>query len=85
MTTAAFFLARRFGTTRPNRLTIGAATGVAVGVLKEVGDVLHWWPGGLSLRDLGADLIGVASSLVIVAAWEAYYPTVTAPLAPSEV
>ena len=32
--------------------------------------VLQWWPGGFSLRDLGADAVGTAAALALLAASE---------------
>ena len=32
--------------------------------------VLQWWPGGFSLRDLGADAVGTAVALALLAATE---------------
>ncbi len=32
--------------------------------------VTQWWPGGFSLRDLGADAIGTAAALALLAASE---------------
>ncbi|KAL4420406.1 hypothetical protein ABPG75_010062 [Micractinium tetrahymenae] len=70
-TAAGYLLARRSSSLREHRLAIGAAVGVAAGVLKEVGDVLQWWPGALSIRDLGADGVGVAVALAVLVAAEA--------------
>lgn len=50
------------------------AAGVVTGALKEAGDLLGWWPGELSLRDLGADAMGVALAAAAAVAWEAARP-----------
>ncbi|KAL4424673.1 hypothetical protein ABPG77_004480 [Micractinium sp. CCAP 211/92] len=70
-TAVSYLLARRSSSLRRHRLVIGAAVGVAAGLIKEVGDVLQWWPGALSIRDLGADGIGVAAALAVLVAAEA--------------
>lgn len=33
--------------------------------------LLQWWPGALSIRDLGADGVGVAAALAVLVAAEA--------------
>lgn len=44
---------------------VGSAllAGFAVGVMKEVGDGLQWWPGNVSTRDLVADGFGIVLAL----------------------
>lgn len=32
---------------------------------------MQWWPGALSIRDLGADAVGVAAALAVLVAAEA--------------
>ena len=32
--------------------------------------VTQWWPGGFSLRDLGADVVGTAAALALLAVSE---------------
>lgn len=71
VTAAGYLAARAHERLRRHRLTLGCAAGVAAGVLKEVGDVLGWWPGALSVRDLGADAVGVAAALAALVAAEA--------------
>lgn len=41
-----------------------------LGGLKEVGDALGWWPGNASVRDMGADVIGIAVGAVVVIVYE---------------
>ncbi|KAL0018404.1 hypothetical protein WJX79_001774, partial [Trebouxia sp. C0005] len=48
-------------------------TSVIVGVFKEVGDYVEWWPGLLSLRDLAADLIGTVVALTVLVAAESMW------------
>lgn len=52
------------------RFVLSGGCSVIVGVVKEVGDYLQWWPGLLSLRDLAADLIGTAVALTVLVAAE---------------
>ncbi|GLC41568.1 hypothetical protein PLESTB_000701100 [Pleodorina starrii] len=41
------------------RFTFSILAGLIVGLLKELGDYLRLWPGGLSVRDFTADAFGV--------------------------
>lgn len=74
VTAAGYLAARAHERLRRHRLTLGCAAGVAAGVLKEAGDILGWWPGALSVRDLGADAVGVAAALAGLVAAEARHP-----------
>lgn len=74
VTAVGYLAARTHEQLRRHRLALGCAAGVVAGVLKEVGDVLGWWPGALSVRDLGADAIGVAAALAALVAAEARRP-----------
>ena len=51
------------------RFAAGAFLGLAAGALKEIGDGLHWWPGNVSLRDMGADLVGTAVATLTGQRW----------------
>jgi VanZ family protein len=52
------------------RIIFGAFAGLCAGLLKELGDELGFWPGRASLRDFGADLMGIALGLWAMAATE---------------
>lgn len=52
------------------RFVLSGGCSVIVGVLKEIGDYLKWWPGLLSLRDLAADLVGTVVALTVLVAAE---------------
>lgn len=71
VTAAGYLAARARERLRRHRLPLGCAAGVVAGILKEVGDVLGLWPGALSIRDLGADAVGVAAALAALVAAEA--------------
>lgn len=84
MTAGGYLAARTHERLRRHRLALGCAAGVAAGVLKEVGDVLGWWRGALSIRDLGADAVGVAAALAVLVAAEARRPRRAAAAAGAE-
>ena len=67
---------------RSFRFVTGATVGLIFGALKEVGDGLGWWPGNVSLRDMGADLAGIA---VALAALVIYEPQITSKLSSSSI
>ena len=65
---------------RSYRFVTGAMLGVMFGALKEIGDGLGWWPGNVSIRDMGADLAGI---VVALAALIIYEPQITSLLSAS--
>lgn len=75
-TAFTWWLIRRFGGPRPRAHALLAAVtvGIAVGIFKEVGDWLGWWPGEVSLKDLAADLAGTLVAAALVLWWERRQP-----------
>jgi hypothetical protein len=67
---AAHALLRRRGLGPWAALAIAVAASVFAGFAKEVGDHLGWWPGNVSLRDLGADILGTALAAAAAATAE---------------
>ncbi|KAK9832422.1 hypothetical protein WJX74_009632 [Apatococcus lobatus] len=56
------------------RLLCSATLSFGAGLLKELGDYVHWWPGQLSLKDLLADLTGTLFGLTIILGHQAFSP-----------
>jgi hypothetical protein len=57
------------------RFLAGASLGAFFGALKEIGDGLGWWPGNVSIRDMGADVAGIVVALCLLILYE---PQITA-------
>jgi hypothetical protein len=55
---------------RKYRFITGAILGVIFGAIKEIGDGLGWWPGNISVRDMGADAVGIAVALAVLIIYE---------------
>ena len=65
-TIAALIDRPRIRRAKPIRVLLAAGVSLGAGVLKEVGDSLGWWYGSLSLRDLTADLAGIAAAVIVL-------------------